>query len=81
MGTAGHQTEDRGRAVGSVLLDHYLSCFNDGNHSVTLFEFQFVGTAACDGAFDDIVPDTNNYMSHDINQLDFFDFSTELISG
>lgn len=81
MSTAGHNIEDRGCAVDSVLLNHYLGCFDDGKHSVTLLESQLVSTTARDGAFDQVVSDTHNYVRHNITQLDFFDFSTELVSG
>ena len=81
LGAAGHNLEDRGRAVESILLNHYFGCFHDGEDSVTLLEFQFVGTAACDGTLDEVVPNTHDDMRHDITQLHFFDGPTELVSG
>jgi hypothetical protein len=71
----------RGCGVGSVLLDHYLSGFNDGEHSVTLVELQLVSTAPGDSTLDQIVAYAHDHVRHDITQLNFFDFSTELVSG
>jgi hypothetical protein len=64
----------------SVLLNHYLRCLNHSNHGVTLFEFQFVGTSACDGAFNETVSHPYNDVRHYITQLDFLDFSAEFVS-
>jgi hypothetical protein len=66
---------------GSVLLDHHFSSFDDSGYGVALLELEFVGTAAGDGALNEVVTDSNNHMRHDIAQLNFFNFSTEFVSG
>jgi hypothetical protein len=65
----------------SVILNHYLSRFDHCGDGVALFEFEFVGAAASDGALDEVVADPNDYMGHNIAQLNFFDFSTQFVSG
>jgi hypothetical protein len=65
----------------SVFLDHDLGSFDHSSHGVTLFELEFVGAAAGDGALDKVVADPNDHMSHDVAELKFFDFSTQFVSG
>jgi len=67
--------------VESVFLNHDLGRFNHRADGVTLFQLEFVGAATSDGALDEIVPDPNDHMGHDIAQLNFFDFSTQFVSG
>ena len=82
LGTADHYFEDCGCAARrSVLLDHNLGSFNNRNDGITFFEFQLVGATSGDGAFDEIVPHSDDDVSHHIAQLDFFDCSTEFVSG
>jgi hypothetical protein len=82
MGKASDDAKDCGRAVsGSVLLNHHLGSFDHGGDGVALLKLEFVGTAACDGALNEIVPDPNHHMRHDIAQLNFFDFPTQFVSG
>ena len=64
-----------------ILLNHYLCGFNNSKHCVALLELQIVGTASSDGALNEIVTHPDDYMGHDITQLDFFDGSTQFISG
>ena len=65
----------------SVFLDHYFRGFHDSKHRVALFEFQFVGAAPGDHAFNEIVANLHDYVSHHIAQLDFLNGSTEVVSG
>jgi len=67
--------------TGSVLLNHYFGGFDHSCDGVALLELEFVGTTAGDGTLDEIVPDPNDDMGHDIAQLNFFDFPTQLVSG
>ncbi len=83
MGTPGDLVEDCGRAVrrlsrseSSILLNHYLGRFDDGSNSVALFELEFFGAAARDGALDQIVSDPNHDVGHDIAEFELFDFAT-----
>jgi len=66
---------------GLIFLDHDLGGFDHGADRVTLLEFEFVGAAARDGALDQVVADPNDHMRHDIAELNFFDFSTQFVSG
>jgi hypothetical protein len=83
MGAAGNDAQDRRGAMrpGSVLLNHDLGSFDHSGYGVALFELEFVGAAAGDGAFDEIVSDPNHHMGHDIAELNFFDFSMQFVSG
>jgi hypothetical protein len=82
MGAASDHLEDCGRAVKrSILLNHHFSCFDHGGDRVALLEFEFVGAAASDGALNEVVADPNHDMGHDIAELNFFDFSTQFVSG
>jgi hypothetical protein len=67
VGQAGKHVKNRQRAMkGSVLLDHHFSSFDDSGYGVALLELEFVGTAAGDGALNEVVTDSNNHMRHDI---------------
>jgi hypothetical protein len=66
---------------GSILLDHHFSSFDDSGYGVAFFELEFVGAAAGDGALNEVLANPNDYMGHDIAQLNFFDFSTQFVSG
>jgi hypothetical protein len=46
-----------------------------------LFEIQFVGAPASDGALNEIVPDPDDDVGHDIAELNFLDFPTPFVSG
>jgi hypothetical protein len=82
MGQAGDDAKDCGRAVKrSVLLNHHLGGFDHSRDRVALLELEFVGAAACDGTLNEIVSDPHDHVGHDIAELDFFDFSTQFVSG
>jgi len=65
----------------SVLLNHNFGGFDDSGNGVAFLKLEFVGAAAGDGALDEVVPDPNDHMGHDIAQLNFFDFTAQFISG
>jgi hypothetical protein len=54
--------------------------FSEGD-GVTFLELEFVSAAARDDALNEIVPDPNDNRSHDIAELNFFDFSAEFVSS
>ena len=82
MGAAGDDSEDCGRAVSrSVFLNHDLSRFDHRADGITLLELEFVGAAPGDGTLDEVVADPNDNMGHNIAELNFFDFSTQFVSG
>ena len=82
MGQAGDDAEDCGGSVKrSVLLNHHLCGFNDSGDGVTFLEFEFVSTTARNDALNEIVSDSNRHVGHDIAQLNFFDCSTQFVSG
>jgi hypothetical protein len=66
---------------GSVLLDHDLGRFDHGGDGIAVLELELVGATASDGALNEVVPDPNHDMGHDVAQLNFFDFSTQFVSG
>jgi hypothetical protein len=55
--------------------------FNDGSDRIALLEFQLVGATPGDGALYKVVADADDHMGHDIAQLNFLDFATQLVSG
>ena len=62
-------------------MDHYLGGFNDCGDQVTFFQLELIRAAARDRTFDEVIPDTNHHVSHDVTKLDFIDFSAEFVSG
>ncbi|MDQ1390532.1 MAG: hypothetical protein QOF56_3986, partial [Acidobacteriaceae bacterium] len=42
---------------------------------------EIVGTAAGEGALNEVVADSNNHIRHEIAQLNFFNLSTQNVSG
>jgi hypothetical protein len=62
-------------------LNHHLSGFDDGGDGVTFVELEFVSTAARDDALNEILPDPNDNMSHDIAELNLFNCSAQFVSG
>jgi hypothetical protein len=78
---AAHKLEDYGRRGSSILLNHHFGSFDYGRDRVTVLQLQFLGTAAGNGAFDEIVTDSHGHVGHDITQLNFFDLSTQFVSG
>ena len=66
---------------GSVFLNHHLGGFDDSGDGVTFLEFEFVSTTACNDTLNKTVSDSNRHVSHDVTQLNFFDCSTQFVSG
>ena len=62
-------------------MDHYLGRFDDGNDGISLLELEFVGATASDDAFDQVVPNTNHDMSHNVAELNFFNRSVQFVSS
>lgn len=60
----------------SVLLNHHFGGFDNSGDGIALLELEFVSAAAGDGTLNETVADTDDHVSHDIAQLNFFDFST-----
>lgn len=81
MGAAGDDAEDCGRAVKGQSFWIMTSVALTIAVTVSPFELEFVGAAASDGALNEVVPDPNHDMGHDVAQLKFFDFSTQFVSG
>jgi hypothetical protein len=82
MGEAGDEAKDCGRAVKRlVLLNHHLGSFDHGGDGIALLKFEFVGAAACDGTFNDTIPNPDDYMGHYVAQLNLFDRPTQFVSG
>jgi hypothetical protein len=66
---------------GSVFEKHDFGGFDDGGNFVADFEFHFFGAAASDYAFDKVLPDTDDDVSHDATELEFFDGAFQGISS
>jgi hypothetical protein len=82
MGAASNDVKGCGRAVKlSVLLNHYLGRFDHGGDSVAFFELKFVSTAASNCTLNQVIADSYDHVSHDVAQLNFFDGSTQFVSG
>ena len=62
-------------------MNHYLRSFHNGGDSVTLFQFKLVSATARDRTFNEVIPNTNYHVSHDVTKLYFFDFSRQFVSG
>jgi hypothetical protein len=78
----GHLIKNRGRALTrSVLLNHDFGGLDYSADRVALLELQFVGAAAGDCTFDQIVAYPHHHVGHDIAQQNFFDFSAQFISS
>ena len=56
-------------------MNHYLRSFHNGGDRVTLFQFKLVSATARDRTFNEVIPNTNYHVSHDVTKLYFFDFS------
>jgi hypothetical protein len=81
MGASGHNAENCGCAVmRSVFLNHNLSGLDYSGNRVTLFQLQLFGAPSSDCAFDEVFAHTDDYMGHDIAQLNLFNFSTKFVS-
>jgi hypothetical protein len=82
MGQASNDVEDRGRPVrGLILLNHHLGSFNDSGNGVTFLKLKFVSAAPRNDALNEIVPDPNNNMGHDIAKLNLFYFPAQFVSS
>jgi hypothetical protein len=65
----------------SVFLDHHFGSFHDSGDRIALLEFQLVGAAPGDNTLDEVVSDADDNVGHHVAHLNFFDFSTQLVSG
>ena len=67
--------------VSSALLNHHLGRFNDDLNGITLLQSEFLGAIARNHALDQIVPNLDDNVRHDIAHLDVLDRTGELISN
>jgi len=65
----------------SILLNHDLCGLHYSGDGITFLKPEFVSTAASDGAFNEVVANTNHYMGHDIAELDLFYVSGQLVAS
>jgi hypothetical protein len=63
----------------SVFLDDNFGGFNNSDDVVAFLE-QLIGAAPRDGAFNQILGHPDDYMGHDVAQLDFLDGSAQFVS-
>ena len=67
--------------VSSTLLNHHLGRFDDDLNGIALLQSQFLGAIARNHALDEIVPNLDDNVRHDIAHLDVLDRTRELISS
>lgn len=65
----------------SILLNHDFGCLDGSDNGIALLKFKFVSAAARDGPFDEVVPNTNSDMGHDVAELNLFDFSVQFVTS
>ena len=65
----------------SILLNHDLCSFHNSDDGITLFKFEFISASASDGAFNEVVANTNNDMRHDIAELNLFYLSGQFVAS
>jgi hypothetical protein len=63
------------------LLQHYFCGFDHRGNCVADFEFQFFRAAACDDALDLVVADFHHDVSHDVSELNLYDFADQTIAS
>jgi hypothetical protein len=66
---------------GSVFEKHDFGGFDYGGNFVADFEFHFLGAATGNDAFDEVLPDADDDVSHDAAELEFFDSAFQGISS
>ena len=71
----------RAARQGSILLNHHLGGFNDHLYRIALLQLEFFGTVARDNAFDQVVPDLYDNVSHDVADLNVLNFAGQLVSS
>ena len=64
-----------------VFLEHHFGRFDDHRNFVSLFETKLFGATAGNYALDLVLSNLDDDMGHDVAQLNFFDFSTQFVSG
>ena len=69
------------KKVSSTLLNHHLGRFDDDLNGIALLQSQFLGAIARNHALDEIVPNLDDNVRHDIAHLDVLDRTGELISS
>ena len=77
----GTTCEDLAQNVSSTLLNHHLGRFDDDLNGIALLQSQFLGAIARNHALDEIVPNLDDNVRHDIAHLDVLDRTGELISS
>jgi hypothetical protein len=65
----------------SIFEKHDFGGFDYGGNLVADFEFHFFGAATSDDAFDEILADADDDVSHDAAELEFFDGAFQGISS
>jgi hypothetical protein len=65
----------------SIFLNHNLGGFDNSGDGVAFLELEFVSAAARDDALNKTVPDPNDNVSHDIAELNLFNFSAQFVSS
>jgi hypothetical protein len=65
----------------SIFLNHDFGGLDYSGDGIALFELEFVGAAAGDRTLNQIVSDSHDHVSHNIAQFNFFNFSTQFVSG
>jgi|HubBroStandDraft_4_1064222.scaffolds.fasta_scaffold10513_3 hypothetical protein len=63
------------------LLQHYFCGFDHGGNRVANLEFQFFRAAPGDDAFDLVVADFHDDVSHDVPELKLHDFADQTIAS
>jgi hypothetical protein len=67
--------------AGLGFLEHHIRGLDDGADCIADFQLHFVGTAAADDAFDDVVADVNDDVGHHITKSDLGDLTNQTIAG
>ena len=61
------------------MLNDDFGSLDDSGDDIALLQSEFVGAAARDGTLDEVVPNPNNDMGHDIAELNLFYFPSSLL--
>jgi len=64
-----------------ILLDHNFGGLDDRSDRIAFCELKLVGAPSRDRTFNEVVAYTDDHVSHDIPQLNLFDFSAQSVSG
>jgi hypothetical protein len=80
-GRKGYNVQIWRKNVSSTLLNHHLRRFDNDLNGIALLQSEFLGAIARNHAFDEIVPNLDDNVRHDIAHLDVLDRTRELISS